>query len=479
MEPPRTGSALVELLRKSELMDGARLNAYVEGRGPDGVAADPRRAARSLIRRGLLTQFQAAQLLRGKWRGFTLGKYKVLERLGTSANSNVYLCEHRLMKRRVAIKVLTTVRAEDPGALARFHREARAAAALDHPNIVHAYDSDREGDLHFIVMEYVDGFSLQEIVTRHGALDFRRAADYVRQAAAGLQHIHESGLLHRDVKPGNLLLDREGVVRILDLGLARFYHDHKDVLTQKYDSNNILGTADYLSPEQARDSHDVDTRTDVYSLGATFYFLLSGQPPFEGKTLTQKLLGHQTKDPAPLREVRPEVPEELVAVVARMMAKDPAQRYQTPAEVALVLAAWVGGPVPPPPAEHMPRLCPAAQAGASADAPRRPVPAAAGGGSTPSLTFADFDRRAGRGGSSSSIQLAPRPGREPGTAAPSPAAETDPVLRRADTQRQLPRTAPRRPTPPPAPSPYRRWAVWAGVVVGALGVLTGLLALLR
>jgi serine/threonine protein kinase len=377
MAAPATGAALLNLVRGSALVDAARLDAYLAGPGAGGLSGDSGQAARRLIHDGILTRFQAGQLLRGRYKGFTLGNYKVLERLGASPNSNVYLCEHRSMSRRVAVKVLTAVRAADPGTLARFHREARAAATLDHPNIVHAYDSDQDGTLHFIVMEYVDGYSLQDIVARHGALDPRRAAHYVRQAAAGLQHVHDLGLVHRDVKPGNLLLDRGGVVRLLDLGLARFLHDHKDLLTLRYDANHILGTADYVSPEQARDSHDVDPRTDVYSLGATLYFLLSGRPPFGGKTLTQKLLAHQTKQPAPLPEINSDVPPRLASVVARMMAKQPAERFPAPAEVMAALAPWTAEAVAPPPAAEMPRLCPAAQPRGRGDTHRTRLRAAA------------------------------------------------------------------------------------------------------
>src|SRR5262249_26689149 len=184
------------------------------------------------------------------------------------------------MRRRAAVKVLPAAKAADPAALERFYREARAVAALDHPNIVRAYDIDQEDNLHFLVMEYVDGSSLQEIVRRGGPLDPARSAHYVQQAALGLQHAYEvASLVHRDIKPGNLIVDRSGTVKILDMGLARFFNDEEDLLTKKYDEN-VLGTADYLAPEQALDSHGVDIRADIYSLGGTFYFCLTGRTPF-------------------------------------------------------------------------------------------------------------------------------------------------------------------------------------------------------
>ena len=254
-----------------------------------------------LVHEGVLTHFQAKQFLDGKWRGFSIGKYKVLERLGSGGMGSVYLCEHKLMRRRVAVKVLPTAKAEDPASLERFYREARAVAALDHPNIVRAYDIDQVEKLHFLVMEYVDGASLQEIVKRAGPLDALRAAHYIRQSALGLQHAHETaGLVHRDIKPANILVDRTGIVKILDMGLARFFNDEEDVLTKKYDES-VLGTADYLAPEQALDSHSVDIRADIYSLGATFYFCLTGRTPFHEGTVAQKLIWHQTRQPKPIR----------------------------------------------------------------------------------------------------------------------------------------------------------------------------------
>src|SRR5581483_10286116 len=191
------------------------------------VPAEVSKMAGLLVSAGLLTHFQAEQLMQGKWRRFTIGKYKVLERLGAGGMGSVFLCEHKLMRRRVAVKVLPT---------------ARAVAALDHPNIVHAYDIDQDEQLHFLVMEYVDGTSLQDLVKKSGPLDVTRACHYIRQSALGLEHAHEAGLVHRDIKPGNILVDRSGAVKLLDMGLARFFNDEEDVLTRKYDES-VLGTA--------------------------------------------------------------------------------------------------------------------------------------------------------------------------------------------------------------------------------------------
>jgi serine/threonine protein kinase len=371
MPVPTTTDDLLELIRKSELVPAERLDTFMSQSGSS--AAKPRELSNLLVAAGLVTQFQAEQFLQGKWRGFAIGKYKVLERLGSGGMGTVYLCEHMVVCRKVAVKVLPTSQANNPSALGRFYREARAAGVLDHPNLVKAHDVDQEGPLHFLIMDYVDGASLQEIVTRFGPLSVTRACHYIRQAATGLQAAHEAGLIHRDVKPANIMLQRDGTIRLLDLGLARFTNDNLDLLTLKYDEKNVLGTADYVAPEQALNSHEVDIRCDIYGLGGTFYYLLTGSPPFPGGKIAQKLIWHQVRQPAPVRQTRSDVPEELEAIVARMMAKDPAKRFQSPQEVIEALAPWTKTPVPPPRDEEMPRLSPAAAGpGSGAMTPSRP-----------------------------------------------------------------------------------------------------------
>jgi serine/threonine protein kinase len=362
MPVPLTTEQLVELIRKSNLIESARLDAHLQQQKTlPATAVD---LAQDLINQGLITNFQKEQLLQGKWRGYTIGKFKVLERLGAGGMGSVYLCEHLKMKHKVAVKVLPTAKACDPAALGRFYREARAAGVLDHPNLVRAHDIDQDGELHYLVLDYVDGVNLQHLVNRYpGKLPVERACHYIYQAAQGLQHAFECGLIHRDVKPANLLVDRQGVIRILDLGLARFYEDNQDLLTLKYDDNNVLGTADYVSPEQAMDSHDVDIRTDVYSLGATFYFLLTGQPLFPEGRVAQKLIWHKDREPKPIHELRGDMPVELETIVMKMMAKEREDRYQTPAEVMAALEPWVQTPIAPPSDAELPNLCPAARGG--------------------------------------------------------------------------------------------------------------------
>ncbi len=356
MPAPATADELLDLIQRSGVAEEPRLRAYLKKLAEtSSVPTDPQKFAGVLVRDGILTYFQAEQLLQGKYKRFTIGKYKVLEKLGAGGMAQVFLCEHKLMRRRVAIKVLPTAKANDPSSLERFYREARAVAAVDHPNIVRAYDIDQDENLHFLVMEYVDGTNLQDLVKKSGPLDLIRACHYIYAAAVGLQHAHEMGLVHRDVKPGNILLDRAGVVKILDMGLARFFNDEDDELTKKYDEN-VLGTADYLAPEQALDSHAVDIRADIYSLGATFYFLLTGTAPFPEGSVAQKLIWHQNRTPRPLASLRPEIPEHLVAIVDRMMAKKPEERFQTPADVMAVLAPWVTTPIAPPTDREMPQV---------------------------------------------------------------------------------------------------------------------------
>jgi serine/threonine protein kinase len=360
MPAPASSEELLDLIRRSGVAEEKRLDAHLEKlRAAGALPPEPAKLAAILVRDGLLTNFQSEQLLQGKWKRFTIGKYKVLERLGSGGMGQVFLCEHKFMRRRVAVKVLPTAKAADPSSLERFYREAKAVAAVDHPNVVRAYDIDQDENLHFLVMEYVEGASLQDVVRRSGPLGLERACHYISQAAQALDHANKVGLVHRDVKPGNILVDRTGVVKILDMGLARFFNDDEDILTRKYDEN-VLGTADYLAPEQADDSHGVDVRADIYSLGGTFYFLLTGRTPFGEGSVPQKLMWHRTRQPKPVSAYREDVPAAVQAVLDKMMAKEPGQRYQQPMEITAALADWTQSPVPPPTEEEMPRLSPAA-----------------------------------------------------------------------------------------------------------------------
>jgi serine/threonine protein kinase len=306
----------------------------------------------------------------GKWRRFTIGKYKVLDKLGVGGMGIVYLCEHALMGRRVIIKVLPSARARDADYLQRFYREARAVAALDHPNIVRAYDVAQDGPLHFIVMEYVEGADLSRVVQESGPLPVAQACDYAWQAALGLQHAFERGVVHRDVKPHNLMLTPKGtggqaVVKITDFGIARFRTeaalDGAITITATGDwhltaTGQFVGTPAYMAPEQYYHASHADTRADIFGLGCTLFYLLTRRSPFPGRTLKEKLAAWQLP-PTPVCTLRPEVPAALADVLARALAREPSARQQTPAELAAALVPFASGregPSPPPPVSKAP-----------------------------------------------------------------------------------------------------------------------------
>jgi serine/threonine protein kinase len=341
-----TPASFLSGVRQSGLIEPQKLEhliAEIEQSGTDRNSAQA--LAGALVRLGAITEWQSDKLLQGRHKGFILGRYKLLSLLGAGEMSAVYLAEHVMLERRCAIKVLPGNKVKDTSYLGRFHREAKAVARLNHINIVRAYDVDQQSDsgteIHFLVMEYVAGRNIEKVVSEKGPLDFISAAEYIRQAADGLGHAHQAGMVHRDIKPENLLIDTDGCVKILDLGLARFFQQsEEESLTIKHDEK-VLGTADYLAPEQAIDSHKVDARADIYSLGCTFYFALTGNPPFTEGTLVQRLFAHQTKTPKAVTEFRRDVPAELVAILDKMMAKKAADRYQTARDLAQTLTHWL------------------------------------------------------------------------------------------------------------------------------------------
>lgn len=332
-----TRAEFLDYLQRSRLLDDRQLAAVVD-RAPADM--DGEQLAAQLVEDGLINTWHAENLLKGKYRGFTLGKYRLLGHIGTGGMSSVFLAEHPVMERLVAIKVLPKKYVDDPNYLDRFKREARAAAALDHPNIVRAYDIDQDGDRHYIVMEYVDGRDLNVLVKDVGPLSYLDAADYISQAARGLQHAHDAGLIHRDVKPANCLLDKKGVVKLLDMGLAKFSEDDRPALSAIYD-DSVVGTADYLAPEQAINSQRVDARADIYSLGCTFYFLLTGMPPFPEGSIAERLLKHQREEPTSLYHYRPDIPRVLVDIFRRMTIKSPNDRIQFASVVEKELESWL------------------------------------------------------------------------------------------------------------------------------------------
>jgi serine/threonine protein kinase len=332
-----TTDALLVALRQYHVLEPAQLDdlAHV-------AQLEPRALAAELIRRGWLTPYQANQVLNGLARDLLLGSYVLLERLGEGGMGAVFKARNWKLGRVVALKLIRKDRLANEAAVRRFRREIQAAAQLRHPNIVHAYDADEVNGTHFFVMEYVVGRDLARIVKAQGPLPLAAACDCVRQAALGLQHAHERGLVHRDIKPANLLLTERGVVKILDMGLAQMSGSAADEGTSTLtEEGMVMGTLDYIAPEQAANSHTVDIRADLYSLGCTFYHLLAGRAPFPPCSPAEKLFKHRYEKPAPLEQWCSDVPPWVAAVVARLMAKLPSDRYQTPAELAAVLASGV------------------------------------------------------------------------------------------------------------------------------------------
>ncbi len=329
----------LEMVAKSRLVEPdelAKFNRQLHEKYGDQLPENATKVASAMTKAGLLTQWHTDKLLAGKYKGFFLGKYKLLGHIGTGGMSSVYLAEHVRMQDKRAIKVLPRTRVKDATYLARFQLEAKAIASLSHPNIVLAYDIDNEGDVHYIVMEYVEGVDLQVLVRRDGPLPPGEAALLIAQAADGLHHAHQRGVIHRDVKPANLLLDLEGRVRLLDMGLALVAAQEEESLTVVH-NENVLGTADYLAPEQALNSHKVDHRADIYGLGCTLYYLLTGRPPFPEGSLAQRIAKHQKEMPTSIRKQRRDCPGELEGICVKMMQKEPQYRYQSAADVAEVL----------------------------------------------------------------------------------------------------------------------------------------------
>lgn len=338
-----TAEQLYEHLQESRLLSAEQLADL-----HDELAAKPATAGRladELVKRGLITLWQARQLLSGR-HAFFVGKYKLLERLGAGGMGTVYKAYHAMTDRVVALKLVSKAVLVNPPAVARFRTEVRLICSLNHPNIITAYDADSDGDMHFLVMEFGQGRDLRAWLKENGPLPLEWSCECIRQAALALEHAHQRGLVHRDIKPENILaegadLSTPPTIKLLDMGLARLMHEEPAEDAELTGGGKLLmGTPDYISPEQAMQAGDADIRSDIYSLGATFYKMLTGEVPFEGGDVRQRLMARLVNDPPRVSTRRGGLPEEVDEIVARMLAREPADRFQTPAELAEALFSF-------------------------------------------------------------------------------------------------------------------------------------------
>ncbi|MCI0463792.1 MAG: serine/threonine protein kinase [Gemmataceae bacterium] len=346
---PTTASQFLDALRASRLLPLHQIDALEIQAQARALQAES--LVHELIDQGVLTAYQAGEVLAGCGEALTLGQYRILDQLGVGGMSRVYKAEHRLMKRVVALKLLSLPWRPDAPTLGRFYQEVQVASQLCHPHIVTVYDADEVDGVPFLVMEYVEGVDLERFVQEEGPLPLALACECIRQVALGLQHAHERGFVHGDIKPSNLLLQPgvlEGcpLVKILDFGLARLAGTPL-VDTHTFPRNpaeeSFAGTPDFLAPEQARSDQTADIRSDLYSLGCTFYYLLTGHVPYPGGSIAEKLLRHQLDPATPVTQWQAETPPEIAIVVHRLLAKDPAERFALPADLALVLQEWLCG----------------------------------------------------------------------------------------------------------------------------------------
>jgi serine/threonine protein kinase len=297
----------------SQLMTQAEIDEFQASLPEDDQPRTAEDLAKALYRHQKLTRFQTQAVFQGRTKGMVLGNYVVLDKIGKGGMGHVYKARHKRMKREVALKVLPSHVSRQKEAVERFHREVVAAAQLTHPNIVTAYDADEADGVHFLVMELVEGVDLSKLVRTKGTISVAKAIDYVTQAATGLQCAHDAGVVHRDIKPSNLLLDKSGTVKILDMGLARFEREiYESTAAQSLTrSGQVMGTLDYMAPEQAMDTHHADARADIYSLGCTLYFLVTGQAVFEGQTMATKIVAHREQAIPSLKDQCSDVSESL------------------------------------------------------------------------------------------------------------------------------------------------------------------------
>jgi serine/threonine-protein kinase len=349
-------SDLLPVIRRSGVLADRQyqaVRAHVEG---GEYPSDPHALAERLVQDGILTRFQANRLLQNKVHGLVIDRYVILERLGEGAMGRVYKAQHRLMGRVVALKLIAPHYASRARSVARFRRELRLIGRLDHPHIIRAYDADQIGSAFYLVMEYVRGQSLDRVLEGRGPLPPDEVIDYAAQAALGLAHAHGQGIVHRDVKPSNLLLTDDRQIKVLDLGLGTLI-DADDQASFATAAGRAVGTIDFMSPEQASGG-DVDGRSDCFGLGCTVYVLMTGQVPFPGDTGLERLVRRLKGLPVPITDLLPDLPSAVVQVLEKLLARRPEDRFRTAAEAAEALRALLQGgrsgapdgpPAPAPP----------------------------------------------------------------------------------------------------------------------------------
>ncbi|MEL7496079.1 MAG: serine/threonine-protein kinase [Planctomycetota bacterium] len=340
-------SVFLDVIHRSGLAENSVINLALDEQKADNPNITPQQFAVSLVKKRILTQWQVEHLLQGKHKGFIVGAHKILKLIGRGGHASVYLAEHLSLKQNRVIKVVSQAKHSGTSMMDRFMREAQAAARLDHPNVIKCFDVVIDAKLSYIVMEYHPGEDLDKMIQRVGPLSILNCVDYTIQTAIGLQYTNASGLIHRDIKPSNLLLTNRGVVKILDLGLAMIERDDGDAsLTQQYEDS--LGTADYVAPEQAKNSHGVDFRADIYSLGCTLYHFLTGRPPFHEGSIMQRVAKHQTEMPPPITQFRSDCPKKLEAICWKMIQKNPSDRFNSYEELLASLNSLLKKSVPIP-----------------------------------------------------------------------------------------------------------------------------------
>ncbi len=327
-------SALASGLVLQEDIDQA-LAELRESSRKSGTPITDERLGETLVAMGRINRWQLKELRDGHTK-FTLGPYHCIDSIGHGGMAEVYKAEHSIMGRVVAVKVLPRHKTT-PETIASFMREIRTQAQLDHPNLVRAFDAGQDGNVHFLVTEYVPGMDLRRLVRRHGRLQAHAAASIIVQAARGLEHAHSRGLIHRDVKPGNILVSADGHTKVSDLGLSGYFHDAEQLDAR---GAKVVGTADYLAPEQITSPDRLTPASDLYALGCTLYYSVTGKVPFPGGSARDKARAHIHLPPLDPRRLAPDLQDEFVDVIADMMAKSPGDRIQTAAEVVTRLGPW-------------------------------------------------------------------------------------------------------------------------------------------